>query len=94
MKSLHKPSRTANNPAPEPPPAMPEGPFDPKNPDHARWWAHAMREAAEDLYAAAREGTRRLKHRVLARPEIRRQARAAKRTLKALIDRAEGSLVG
>ncbi len=61
------------------------------DPDHARTWLCALREAADDLAALAREGGRRLAHRVLSRAELRRQTRAAERSVHGLLAEAERS---
>ncbi len=62
------------------------------DPDHARTWLGAVREAADDLAALAREGGRRLAHRVLSRAELRRQTRAAERSVHGLLAEAEAAL--
>ena len=51
-------------------------------------WLTAARTTADDLVAAAREGTRRLKHRVLSRAELRRRVRVASAELTRLLDAA------
>jgi hypothetical protein len=45
-------------------------------------------DAADDLAALAREGGRRLVHRVLSRSELRRQTREAERSLRGLLAQA------
>ena len=62
------------------------------NPIDVRAWLGALRDAGDDLSALAREGTRRPRRRVLARAEIRRQARAATRSLHGLLAEAEAVL--
>ncbi len=52
-------------------------------------WLAAVRDAAEDLIALAHEGARRLEHRVLSRAELRRQTRAAARSMRGLLAHAE-----
>jgi len=105
MKSFHKPPRGAKNRArlpstePEAPPAepavppLPEGPLDLKNPEHMRRWLQAMSEVVSDLVCIAREGTRRLKHRVLSRAEMRRQMKEAEGSANGLLARAEEALL-
>jgi hypothetical protein len=46
----------------------------------------------DDLAAAARDGSRRAKHRVLSRAERRRQARTAQLKLAALLEAAAAGL--
>jgi hypothetical protein len=60
--------------------------------DHARAWLGAVREAAEDLAALAREGGRRLRRRVLSRAELRRQTREAEGSMRGLLAQAEAGL--
>jgi hypothetical protein len=80
--------------APPPPPSPPtDGPLDLQKPEHARWWLHAVREAIADVVCVAREGTRRLKHRVLSRAELRRQLRQTETSLDELIGKAEEALL-
>ena len=55
-------------------------------------WLDAGRAAALDLLAAAREGARRPRKRVLSRSEIRRQARDAFAQVTALLDLAADAL--
>lgn len=62
------------------------------DPAHAEAWLTATRAAFADLAAAAREGSRRLKHRVLSRAELQRQVRAAEIRLVGLFDAAEAGL--
>jgi len=64
------------------------------NPSEARAWLDAARATFKDLVALAREGSRRIKHRVLSRAELRRQARDAERALLALFDAADAALPG
>jgi hypothetical protein len=80
------------------PPGSPPSPFllqafDLDDADHVHAWVDAMRDAIADLAAAAREGTRRLRYRVLSRAEIRRQARSAERSLTGLLEAAESALM-
>jgi len=55
-------------------------------------WLTAARDALLDLLAAAREGARRPRERVLSRAEIRRQARHAFEQAAALLDMAAQAL--
>jgi hypothetical protein len=55
-------------------------------------WLDAGRAAALDLLAAAREGARRPRKRVLSRAEIRRQARDAFAQVTSLLDLAAEAL--
>lgn len=64
------------------------------DPADARAWLNQVRASFGDLAAAAREGSRRFKHRVLSRAELRRQRRAAERSLGALLDAAQAGLAG
>ena len=66
--------------------------FDWKDAAHVRTWLGAVREAADDLAALAREGGRRLQHRVLSRAELRRQTREAERSMRGLLAEAEAGL--
>jgi hypothetical protein len=91
-----------SNPAPPPPaeadpsaasapPPVPLG--DPLgDPAAIQHWLDAGRAAALDLLAAAREGARRPRKRVLSRAEIRRQARDAFAQVTALLDLAAEAL--
>jgi hypothetical protein len=63
------------------------------DPAHARDWLTAARDAFDDLAAAAREGSRRRKDRVLSRAEVRRQGRDAESRLTALFEAAEAGLL-
>jgi hypothetical protein len=64
------------------------------DPADARAWLGAARASVADLAALAREGSRRGRHRVLSRAELRRQARDLERALLALFDRADAGLAG
>jgi hypothetical protein len=55
-------------------------------------WLAAARASLLDLVAAAREGARRPRERVLSRAEIRRQARDAFKSASALLDEAATAL--
>jgi len=139
MKSWHKPSTRAKNPArvpfdapplpPLPPqaeaqaeaeatahpadtsegPAPLELPSSPPSPcvsrplaahrpvswtngEDIRGWLSATRTAIADLQALAREGSRRLKHRVLSRAELRCQLREAETALNVLLADADAGL--
>jgi len=108
MKTSRKPARGASAPArsnPAPPPSAEGDPSAqaPQAPDPGpllgdpaaiQRWLDASREAALDLLAAAREGARRPRKRVLARAEIRRQARDAFTQVTALLDLAASALRG
>ncbi len=61
-------------------------------PDGPDAWLEAARGSLLDLLAAAREGARRPRKRVLARAEIRRQAREAFAGASALLDEAAVAL--
>lgn len=61
-------------------------------PDGPEIWLLAARGTLLDLLAAAREGARRPRKRVLARAEIRRQAREAFAGASALLDEAAHAL--
>jgi hypothetical protein len=71
---------------PAPPPLVPG------DPASVQRWLDGSRAAALDLLAAAREGARRSRKRVLARAEIRRQARDAFAQVSALLDVAAEAL--
>lgn len=92
--SSSEPTRAA---APLEPPGSTPSSFSPRvdwaDPTHVRAWLGALRAAGDDLSALAREGTRRLRYRVLSRAEIRRQARAATRSLHGRLAEAEAALV-
>ena len=80
-----------SNPAPPPSAeADPSAPPPPSlaDPEAVQRWLDAARAAALDLVAAAREGARRPRKRVLARAEIRRQARDAFAQVTSLLDLA------
>ena len=105
MKTSRKPARGASAPArsnPAPPPSAEGDPsaqaLDPGpllgDPAAIQRWLDTTREAALDLLAAAREGARRPRKRVLARAEIRRQARDAFTQVTALLDLAAAALRG
>ena len=70
----------------EPPGTTPSPFFDPIA------WLAAVHDAAEDLIALAHEGGRRLRDRVLSRAELRRQTRAAARSMRGLLAHAEAGL--
>ncbi len=88
-----RPPVTMGNPAgvpqtlPAPTPSLIFGAAD--GPD---MWLAAARAAVLDLLAAAREGARRPRKRVLARAEIRRQAREAFAGASTLLDEAAEAL--
>src|SRR5262249_40436560 len=74
---------------PQAPPGSPPSrrairPVDWPDPAEARAWLDVAYANATDLAALAREGSRRLKRRVLSRAELRRQTRELERTLLAL----------
>jgi hypothetical protein len=103
---LNKSSRTPraaatparSNPAPPPPaeadPSAPSGPPPPLlgDPAAVQRWLDTGRAAVLDLLAAAREGARRPRKRVLSRAEIRRQARDAFAQVTSLLDLAAEAL--
>jgi hypothetical protein len=74
----------------EPPGSSPSPIFD--DLDGPEIWLVAARGTLLDLLAAAREGARRPRKRVLARAEIRRQAREAFAGASALLDEAAQAL--
>jgi hypothetical protein len=78
------------------PSATPDAPPPPslifRSPDGIDAWLAAARAAVLDLLAAAREGARRPRKRVLSRAEIRRQAREAFAGASALLDEAAEAL--
>ena len=76
-------------PAGAPPPAL--GPWL-QSAEGVRAFHDAARAALLDLAAAAREGARRPRKRVLSRAEIRRQARDGYAQLASLIDQAAEAL--
>ena len=84
--------------APLEPPGSPPSPFSStfnfKDDADAAEWLRLVRGNADDLVALAREGVRRGKHRVLARAEVRRQTREAKRCMHGLLAEAEAGLSG
>jgi hypothetical protein len=73
------------DPSATPPPAL-------ADPAAVQRWLDASRAAALDLLAAAREGARRPRKRVLSRAEIRRQARDAFAQVTSLLDHAADAL--
>lgn len=73
-------------PADAPPPALLG------DPAAVERWLDAGRASLLDLLAAAREGARRPRKRVLSRAEIRRQARDAFAQVTALLDLAADAL--
>jgi len=87
-----------SNPAPPPaaeadPSALPApSPASLGDPEDVQRWLDAGRAAALDLLAAAREGARRPRKRVLSRAEIRRQARDAFAQVTSLLDLAAEAL--
>jgi hypothetical protein len=89
------PSPTAHTPR-EPPGSSPSHrsfhPLRWADQAHARAWFEATSAAVADLCAVAREGSRRLKHRVLSRAELRRQRRGAEIKLLGLLSAAEAGL--
>jgi hypothetical protein len=103
MKTSRKPragatASTRSNPAPPLPAegepsaeAAPPGPLL-GDPAAVQRWLDTGRAAALDLLAAAREGARRPRKRVLSRAEIRRQARDAFAQVTALLDLAAAAL--
>ena len=107
MKQSRKPRQgasapTRSNPAPPfpaegEPSALPPGPPPPPapllgDPAAVERWLDAGRASLLDLLAAAREGARRPRKRVLSRSEIRRQAREAFAQGSALLDLAANAL--
>jgi hypothetical protein len=62
------------------------------DPADIRAWLDAAQLLFEELAALTREGSRRLKHRVMSRAELRRQRREAERALAALLEAAEAGL--
>ena len=56
-------------------------------------WLRLVRGVMEDLIVLACEGSRRMKHRVLSRAAIGRQAREAERCVRQLLGEADESLV-
>ena len=105
-KTSRKPRQGASVPArsnPAPPttaegepsaPAEPPGSLlaDLTDPAGVPRWLEASRAALLDLLAAAREGARRPRKRVLSRAEIRRQARDAFAHATSLLDLAASAL--
>jgi hypothetical protein len=92
--SAFDPTRAAA--PPEPPGSTPSSSFSVfhfKDAGDAREWLRLVRGNAGDLAALAREGGRRLKHRVLSRAALRRQAREAERCMHGLLAEAEAGLV-
>ena len=92
-----------SNPAPpilaEGDPSAPDAPASPAvppltDPAAVQRWLDQSRAALLDLLAAAREGARRPRKRVLSRAEIRRQARDAFTQVTALLDVAAEALRG
>jgi hypothetical protein len=79
------PSAAEADPSAIPPPAL-------GDPAAVQRWLDTGRAAALDLLAAAREGARRPRKRVLSRAEIRRQARDAFAQVTALLDLAADAL--
>jgi hypothetical protein len=102
-KTSRKPRQGASVPArsnPAPPTSAegdPSAPAEPPgslltDPASVPRWLEASRAALLDLLAAAREGARRPRKRVLSRAEIRRQARDAFAHATALLDLAAEAL--
>ena len=85
--SVEEPVPGEPPPPPGSPPSLIFG-----TPDGPDTWLVSTRAALLDLLAAAREGARRPRKRVLARAEIRRQAREAFAGASALLDEAAEAL--
>src|SRR4051812_21967178 len=85
-------AHTPQEPLGSPPSPRSRRPLHWADPAQARAWLADARATAADLAAAAREGSRRRKRRVLSRAEIRRQAHDAERALLSLFDAAEAGL--
>jgi hypothetical protein len=88
-------SPTAHDP--QEPPGSPPSPRSLRplrwaDPLDARAWLDEVRTQVADLAALGREGSRRIKHRVLSRAERGRQVRTAMRLLDALLDAADAGL--
>jgi hypothetical protein len=105
MKQSRKPRRGASVPAVRSNPAPPDAaegvpsaadssPPPPLlgDPAGVARWLETSRAAALDLLAAAREGARRPRKRVLSRAELRRQARDAFAQVTGLLDLAAEAL--
>jgi hypothetical protein len=85
-------AHTSQEPPGSPPSPRSVPPLRWADPAHARAWLTEVSLVVEDLAAAARDGSRRAKHRVLSRAERRRQARAAELKLAALLEAAAAGL--
>ncbi len=87
------PTRAAAPPEPPgSPPSTFSSTFNFADTADAAEWLRLVRGNADDLIALAREGSRRLKHRVLSRAEIGRQTRDAERCMHGLLAEAEAGL--
>jgi hypothetical protein len=62
------------------------------DPADVRAWLNIARVIFDELAALTREGSRRLKRRVMSRAELRRQSRDVERSLLALFDAADAGL--
>lgn len=101
IEHLPNPGAAATPPRSNPAPPTPSE-ADPSATEHLRpplgdaadvdRWLEATREGLLDLLAAAREGARRPRKRVLSRGEIRRQSRDAFANVTALLDLAAEAL--
>ena len=63
------------------------------DPEEVKLWILSLRSAVEDALGAGDDASRKLRHRVLSRAEVRRKLIAAGRAFEALIDAAEKGLV-
>jgi len=62
------------------------------DPERAREWLTALREATDDALAAGDDATRRVRRRVLSRAEARRKLREAETKIEGLLTLAESAL--
>jgi hypothetical protein len=85
-------AHTSQEPPGSPPSPRSVPPLRWADPAHARAWLSQVSLVVDDLAAAARDGSRRAKHRVLSRAERRRQARTAELKLAALLEAAAAGL--
>lgn len=62
------------------------------DPEEVKLWILSLRSAVEDALGAGDDASRRIRHRVLSRAEVRRKLTAAGRAFEALIGAAEKGL--
>ena len=92
MHPPRDPTAPVEPPEPAAPPAAPP-PLDVRDPPSVLRWQEGMRTAMMNIAAAAQEGARRPRKRVLSRSGIRRQAREGLERATALLDLAVAAVL-